>query len=172
MKDMHPADTAPLDIGVVIAPLGNPLAADIMMLAETARQDGYNHILRIAEERSAGINRFERRGESLLGAHDQGRLIAVGGMTVEPSRVDWLRMRRFYVSRQYRGRGIGRRLAEHLLEHARSFTPVVTVHAGSDDAISFWQAMGFQPLTGESYTHTLHLSDGFPAILRLDPFFD
>jgi GNAT superfamily N-acetyltransferase len=158
MKDMRPADIAPLDIGVVIAPFGNPLAGDIVMLAETARQEGYNHILRIAEEWSAGINRFERRGESLLGARDQDLLIAVGGMTVEPSRADWLRMRRFYVSQPYRGRGVGRRLAERLLDHARSFTPVVTVHAGSDDARRFWQAMGFQPLAGETYTHTLRFN--------------
>ncbi len=145
-------------MGVVIAPLGDPLTGDIGLLAEAARQEGYNHILRIAEEWSAGINRFERRGESLLGARDQDRLIAVGGMTVEPSRADWLRMRRFYVSQSYRGKGIGRRLAERLIEHARPFTTVVTVHAGSDDARRFWQAMGFQPLTGESYTHTLRLA--------------
>lgn len=155
---MRPVDIAPFGMGVVIAPLGDPLAGGVMPLAEVARQEGYSHILRIAEEWSSGLNRFERRGESLLGAHDQGQLIAVGGMTLEPTRADWLRMRRFYVSRQYRGGGIGRRLAEHLLEHARSFTSVVTVHAGSDDATSFWQAMGFQPLTGESYTHTLRLT--------------
>lgn len=145
-------------MGVVIAPLGDPLTGDIVQLAEAARQEGYNHILRIAEEWSSGTNRFERRGESLLGAHDQDLLIAVGGMTLEPSRADWLRMRRFYVSQPYRGKGVGRRLAERLLEHARSFTTVVTVHAGSDDARHFWQAMGFQPLTGESYTHTLRLT--------------
>jgi GNAT superfamily N-acetyltransferase len=158
MKEMCPVDIAPLGMSVVITPLRDPLAGGVMPLAEVARQEGYSHILRIAEEWSSGINRFERRGESLLGAHDQGQLIAVGGMTLEPTRPDWLRMRRFYVSRQYRGRGIGRRLAEHLLEHARSFTSVVTVHAGSDDATSFWQAMGFRPLTGESYTHTLRLT--------------
>lgn len=145
-------------LGIVIAPFGKRLASDIGLLAEAARQEGYNHILRIAEEWSAGTNRFERRGESLLGAHDRGRMIGVGGMTVEPTRADWLRMRRFYVSQPYRGRGIGRRLAQRLLEHARAFTPVVTVHAGSDDARRFWQAMGFQPLTGESYTHSLHLA--------------
>ncbi|MBP2562816.1 GNAT superfamily N-acetyltransferase [Neorhizobium galegae] len=144
-------------MGVVIAPLGDPLTGDIVLLAEAARQEGYNHILRIAEEWSSGTNRFERHGESLLGALDQGLLIAVGGMTLEPSRADWLRMRRFYVSQPYRGKGVGRHLAERLIERARSFTPVVTVHAGSDDARRFWQAMGFQPLTGESYTHTLRL---------------
>ena len=153
MKDMSPED-----LNIVIVPFGNRLASGIGPLAEAARQEGYNHILRIAEEWSAGTNRFERPGESLLGAHDQGRMIAVGGMTVEPSRADWLRMRRFYVSQSYRGKGVGRCLAERLIEHARSFTTVVTVHAGSDDACRFWEAMGFQPLTGESYTHTLRLT--------------
>lgn len=157
-EDIGSEELCPEDRGIVIVPFGNRLASDIGLLAEAARQEGYNHILRIAEEWSAGTNRFDRRGESLLGAYDQGRMIAVGGMTVEPSRADWLRMRRFYVSQPYRGRGVGRRLAERLIEHARAFTTVVTVHAGSDDARRFWQAMGFQPLTGESYTHTLRLT--------------
>ncbi|CDZ32005.1 Putative acetyltransferase protein, GNAT family [Neorhizobium galegae bv. officinalis] len=144
-------------VGIVIATLGEPLPADIVSLADAAERGGYAHIRRLVEEWSTATNRFEGRGERLLGAYDGQSLVAVGGMTIEFSRPDWLRMRRFYVLPDYQSRGIGRMLAAQLLDHARAFTTVVTVQAGDGKAGLFWQAMGFRPQVCDTYTHVLEL---------------
>jgi GNAT superfamily N-acetyltransferase len=94
-----------------------------------------------------------RRGERLIAAFAATEIVAVGGVTVEFSRDDWLRMRRFYVLPSYRGRGIGRMLAGDLLAHAKAFADVVTVHVGGTEAALFWEAMGFRSLQQDSYTH-------------------
>ncbi|KAA0698679.1 N-acetyltransferase [Neorhizobium sp. P12A] len=129
------------------------LPDDVTLLASAAEREGYEHIRRLVDEWADGLNRFSRRGERLLVAFEENDVVAIGGLTVEFSRVDWLRMRRFYVLPQYRGRGIGRMIARELLNHAKAFTDRVTVHAGDPDAALFWHAMGFQPMQCESYTH-------------------
>jgi GNAT superfamily N-acetyltransferase len=138
--------------------LCDPLPEDAFRLAEAAEEEGHSHIRRFVDEWVAGSNRFDREGERMLVARAGDALVGVGGLTLEFSRRDWLRMRRFYVLPAYRGQGIGRRLAQDLLGHARAFTGVVTVHAANDEAILFWQAMGFRPLRRESYTHILEFA--------------
>lgn len=139
-------------------PFRDPLPDEIERLAEAAEQEGYPHIRRLVVEWAAGTNRFDRPGEKLLGAYQDGSLVAVGGITTELSCDEWLRMRRFYVLPGFRDRGVARMLAAKLLEHARKHTNTVTVHAGDERAVLFWQAMGFRLLAGERYTHILEFS--------------
>ncbi|MBY3597494.1 GNAT family N-acetyltransferase [Rhizobium bangladeshense] len=126
-------------------------------LARDARQEGYLHIGRLIDEWPVGDIRFARDGERLLGAFAGAALVAVGGMTIEPAMREALRMRRFYVRPGMRGRGVGRMLALALLDHARLFCRCVTVHAGNDGAMKFWDALGFRPVKQDSYTHVLEL---------------
>lgn len=145
-------------MAITIDALCDPLPEAVFRLAEAAEREGHLHIRRFVDEWVAGSNRFDRKGERVLGARADDALAGIGGLTLEFSRGDWLRMRRFYVLPAYRGKGIGRKLAEDLLAHARAFTGVVTVHAANDEAILFWQAMGFRPLRRESYTHILEFA--------------
>jgi GNAT superfamily N-acetyltransferase len=145
------------------------LPQEIADLESEARQEGYLHITRLIDEWSTGDNRFQRDGERLLGAYVDDALAGIGSMTVETAMSGVLRMRRFYVRPATRGRGIGRILALALLDHARSFCTVVTVHAGNDGAAKFWESLGFQPHGRDGYTHLLALqrhSDD-PAALHL-----
>jgi len=137
--------------------LRDRLPPEIAGLASEARREGHLHITRLIDEWSAGDNRFERDGERLLGAYVGEVLAGVGGMAVEAAISGALRMRRFYVHPEMRGRGIGRMLALALLDHARSFCTIVTVHAGNEGAAKFWEALGFQPRGWHGYTHILEL---------------
>ncbi|QJX07183.1 MULTISPECIES: GNAT family N-acetyltransferase [Rhizobium] len=137
--------------------LRDRLPQEIADLESEARQEGYLHITRLIDEWSTGDNRFQRDGERLLGAYVDDALAGIGSMTVETAMSGVLRMRRFYVRPATRGRGIGRILALALLDHARSFCTVVTVHAGNDGAAKFWESLGFQPHGRDGYTHLLAL---------------
>lgn len=119
--------------------------------------EGHLHISRLIDEWAARDNRFDRVGERLLGAYVGEALVGVGGVTVEAAISGALRMRRFYVRPEMRGRGIGRMLALALLDHARSFCTIVTVHAGNEGATKFWESLGFQSNERDGYRHHLAL---------------
>jgi GNAT superfamily N-acetyltransferase len=143
---------------ITIKVLAEPPASELTLLADAAEREGYSHIRRLVEEWENGSNRFDKLGELLLGAFDGTSMVAIGGVTIESSRPDWLRMRRFYVLPDFRGRGVARLLAGRLLTHARRYTPVITVHAGDARAALFWQAIGFRRSAGDTYTHILDLT--------------
>ncbi|MBY5837485.1 GNAT family N-acetyltransferase [Rhizobium leguminosarum] len=133
------------------------LPQEIADLESEARREGHRHVSRLIDEWSIGDNRFQRDGERLLGAYADGELAGIGGMTAETAMSGALRMRRFYIRPAMRGRGIGRMLALALLEHARSCCGIVTVHAGNDGAVRFWESLGFQPHGRDGHTHLLAL---------------
>ncbi|CAK09910.1 GNAT family N-acetyltransferase [Rhizobium johnstonii] len=137
--------------------LRDRLLPEIADLESEARREGHRHVARLIDEWSTGDNRFEHHGEGLLGAYVGDALVGIGGMTVDSAMSGALRMRRFYIHPAMRGRGIGRMLALALLDHARSFCIVVTVHAGNDGAAKFWESLGFQPHGRDGHTHLLAL---------------
>jgi GNAT superfamily N-acetyltransferase len=130
---------------------------EIAALESEARREGYHHLTRLIQEWSAGETRFEHDGERLLGAYIGEVLAGIGGVTVEHEVAGALRMRRFYVHPAMRRHRVGRMLALALLDHARSFCSIVTVHAGNDDAAKFWESLGFQPYGRVGHTHVLAL---------------
>lgn len=118
-----------------------------------ADAEGYRFVQRLLDEWITNANRFEQDGEALLAAYVDETLAAIGGITRDPV-MDALRMRRFYVRGPFRSQGIGRRLAEALLEHPRIIGRVVVVNAGRGSS-SFWEAIGFAPDMRDGHTHIL-----------------
>jgi GNAT superfamily N-acetyltransferase len=106
----------------------NELPADFDTIRAEARAEGYRFLDRLASDWASGAMRFDRPGEALLAASSDEVLTAIGGITIDPIVPDALRMRRFYVRPAFRRTGIGRDIAEALLERARS-VPVVTLNA-------------------------------------------
>ena len=129
------------------------LPPDIDGLGREARRQGYGSIDRLISEWQDGSNRFAGSGECLFAVHSDRQLVGIGGMTREPSDASMMRMRRFYVDAAMRGRGVGRLLAETLLDAVPEGTAGVTVNAGTADAAAFWLRMGFTPEVADGYTH-------------------
>ncbi len=129
------------------------LPTNIEGLQRDARRHGYGSIDRLISEWQEGSNRFARTGECLLAIRSDRRLVGIGGMTIEPADASMMRMRRFYVDAAMRGRGVGRLLAETLLDAVPGGTAGVTVNAGMADAAAFWLRMGFTPEVADGYTH-------------------
>ena len=130
------------------------LPAGFDLLRAEARAEGFRHVDRLADEWKAGTMRFDRQGEVFIAAHLHEDLAGLGGLTIDPSQPDALRMRRFYVRAPFRRAGIGRAIAEDLLAQARAFGRPVTVNAGAGSE-PFWLSLGFVSEVCNGHTHVI-----------------
>jgi GNAT superfamily N-acetyltransferase len=89
-------------------PVIENLPTDFDALRAEAHAEGYRFVERLAKDWEAGATRFDHDGEALLGAHVDGVLAGIGGLTLDPVVLGALRMRRFYVRPSFRRHGIGR----------------------------------------------------------------
>jgi GNAT superfamily N-acetyltransferase len=128
------------------------LPADFDTIRREARAEGHNFLDRLANDWASGAIRFYRYGEALLAAYSDGVLAAIGGITIDPVLPDALRMRRFHVRSAFRRAGIGREIAQVLLERAFRSVRVVTLNAAVD-SVPFWEALGFVPQVLDGHTH-------------------
>jgi GNAT superfamily N-acetyltransferase len=137
---------------VRLQPVVDELPADFDTVRAEARAEGYRFLDRLASDWASGAMRFDRPGEALLAAYSEGVLTAIGGITIDPIVPDALRMRRFYVRSAFRRAGIGREIAQVLLERAFRSVRVVTINAAVD-SVPFWEALGFVPQVLDGHTH-------------------
>ncbi|MFD1192589.1 GNAT family N-acetyltransferase [Phenylobacterium conjunctum] len=122
-------------------------------LREAAASEGYRHMDRLAAEHAAGRSVFVALFGALLG----GELVGIGGLTAEPetTEVPAQRLRRLYVSPQARRQGVASALASALCQEGLDQVSQLTVHAGDARAAAFWEAQGFTPVEGRSWSHEL-----------------
>ena len=123
-------------------------------LQAEAEAEEHRHMSRLAKELSSGSTRFE----ALLAAFGDGKLLGIAALTIEPGETlePALRMRRLYVSQAARRNGVARSLTSALLQEALDQVKLVTVHAGNPSADRFWEAQGFAPIEGQSWSHQLY----------------
>jgi GNAT superfamily N-acetyltransferase len=126
------------------------------LLAE-AREEGYDFIETLVEEWASAENRFDAPGEALCGHLEEGLLVAVGGLNLDPfaGRPDMGRIRRVYVRPAWRNRGIGRALVTALVEQARRNFRCVRLRAENPGAARLYESMGFSPIQSPEATHIL-----------------
>lgn len=134
--------------------IAGALPAGFDALRREARAEGYRFVERLAADWASGETRFDRGGEILLGLWIAGELVGIGGLSVDPVSANALRMRRFYIRTMFRRRGLGRMLAEGLLERARCSGRPVTVNAAAGSE-AFWEALGFRAAPRDGHTHVL-----------------
>lgn len=125
-------------------------------LVAEASGEGVRNMARLADGWAKGA-RFQDDGEALLAAFLAGELAGIGGMSVdaaasEPAR----RLRRFYVRRAVRHRGVATALASALIHEGFDSVGLLTVNAGASKAAApFWEAQGFVADASGPWTHVL-----------------
>lgn len=98
------------------------------------------------EDRDRGlidlVDRFPADRNLMVIAHADGQ--PVGAALAFRSDDGWVKLRTLAVVEPFRGRGIGRRLVEHVEAQAR-LLGVDGVALGTDDAAGFWYHLGYSP---------------------------
>jgi GNAT superfamily N-acetyltransferase len=135
-----------------------PIAGMDELHAE-ALAEGVDFIDTLVSEWATGANRFDRRGEVLCGAVEDGLLVAIGGLTVDPylPSGDVGRIRRVYVRPEWRNGGVGRALVTALIAEARKSFAGVRLRAENAGAGRLYERIGFSPITDPNATHALCL---------------
>jgi GNAT superfamily N-acetyltransferase len=131
-------------------------AAAIEGLLTESEQEGFRFVSRAKEEWLSRANTFSKEGEAFFAVFEKERLLAIGGVNYESARQG--RLRRFYVRREERRRGIGRLLMQHVLAFASRSYSRVGLRCGTDAADRFYRAVGFSRTNSDSgVTHVIEL---------------
>lgn len=131
----------------------------IAPLVIEAAGEGFRFMRRLEDEWQSGANRFQSAGEFMLGAHADGRLIAVGGLNVDPyAAAEGIgRVRHVYVARDARRSGVGAMLVRRIMADATPTFSVLRLRTDTAEAAAFYERLGFQPTTEPAATHIIAL---------------
>jgi ribosomal protein S18 acetylase RimI-like enzyme len=140
--------------------LNNLSHNNITHLVEESKNNGFRFLQRLVEEYKNGSNTFKKPGEALFGVFNKdGKLIAIGGLNVDPFSKDHRigRVRRFHVSIDYRRVGLGSLLLDKIITHAKNHFDILVLHTDTEQADKFYTAYGFSKTN--NYPNSTHLLD-------------
>ena len=138
-------------------------ASDLLGLNDFAKSENIQVVSKLISSWSDSKSFFGDRGEGLWIARttESGEVIGVGGITICPTLPECRRVRRFYISPQWRRCGVATALANQCIERAKSAGVLtVTCHAAASAlAPRFWESIGFEPVADSDITHVMHLAN-------------
>ncbi len=125
-------------------------------LKQESQQEGFRFPQRLEDEWMSGINQFSKPGEGLYKAVVGNEVIAIGGINVDPYANGKAtgRLRRFYVTKKWRGRGVGRKLLAYILAQEPLFFTTITLRTDNPAACVFYEKCGFERVLDDPFvTH-------------------
>ena len=138
-------------------------SSDLLRLNDFAKSENIQVVSKLISSWSDSKSFFGDRGEGLWIARttESGEVIGVGGITICPTLPECRRVRRFYISPQWRRCGVATALANQCIERAKSVGVLtVTCHAAASAmAPRFWESIGFEPVANSDITHVMHLAN-------------
>ena len=136
------------------------LPPGLTLLRTEAAADGFRFLDRLVAEWDSGSNRFDAPGERLLGAFLDDRLVAIGGLNIDPyaDEAGTARLRHVYVLKAERRRGLARMLVRRLLDDAREagFSQVRLL-TDTVAGARFYESLGFSSLRSPHGSHVMPL---------------
>jgi GNAT superfamily N-acetyltransferase len=119
---------------------------DLNQMVKESKEDGFRFLERLVNDYKNGTNNFNMPGESLYGVFNkEDVLIAIGGLNIDPFSNEQKigRLRRFYVSKDYRRNGLGRLLLKKIICDAKNYYKVLVLHTDTEQADKFYNSFGF-----------------------------
>lgn len=134
----------------------------IAPLLKSSLAEGYNLVLRLVENWESGENRFNKPGEALFAAKHEGRILGVGGRSLDPYLDDnkAVRVRHVYVLPDWRGLGVGAALMEKILDVPPGLFTRATLRSLNPVARKFYARLGFEAVDDNPVvTHQMKIEE-------------
>lgn len=135
----------------------NLLNFNLDSLVKQSKEDGFRFVDRLVNDYKNGINTFSHFGEGLFGVfNESGVLIAIGGLNIDPFSNEHFigRLRRFYVSKEYRRNGVGSLLVKRIIDEAKKIYKILVLQTDTEQADKFYTSIGFSK--GNLYPNSTH----------------
>ena len=116
------------------------------LAADDAEADGWRMVSRLIAEWADGTNRFTAPGEhAYVVVAEDGSPAAVGGLNLDPFASDPTvgRVRRLYVARTQRRKGVASALMRRLSSDAAGHFRTLHLRTDNAEASAFYEAIGF-----------------------------
>ncbi len=114
-------------------------------LVQESKEEGFNFLIKLISEYENKINTFNKTGECLYGIFQGEKLIGIGGLNEDPytenNKIG--RVRRFYIAKEYRRKGVGRLLLLRILSDAKKYFNIVVLHTDTEQGDKFYTSSGF-----------------------------
>lgn len=137
------------------------LNIDLTSLLTESQKEGFLFLERLINDYKNGTNTFSKSGEFLYGVFNQeGLIIAIGGINKDPFSTNERigRLRRFYVSKDYRRIGVGRSLVTRILKDSSEHYEGIVLYTDTEHADKFYTSLGFiKDSNSLKSTHSLKL---------------
>jgi GNAT superfamily N-acetyltransferase len=134
---------------------------DVTHLVNESKELGFRFLERLVTDYREGRNTFNQPGEALYGVYNEfNELVAIGGLNIDPNynNLKVGRLRRFYVAKDYRRKGIGSLLLNKIRLDAKRHFETLVLHTDTVQADRFYLAYGFKKnLDDPNSTHYLNL---------------
>jgi len=106
---------------------------------------------RLISDYRDGSNTFSKHGESLWVSEQEGRILAVGGINVDPyyDLPSLGRIRHLYVHPDFRRSGIGRQLIRLIEGSGSEYFEMFQLFTAEVVASRFYEALGYAPVNDQ-----------------------
>ncbi len=111
------------------------------------------------DEWFSGKNRFNRKGELLLGLFAGDNCVGICGLNIDPYADDLHlgRVRHLFVCEAYRRQGFGKLLLTRIIEHASENFYRIRLYTDSEPASCLYENMGFIKSSHYKESHNMDL---------------
>lgn len=132
------------------------LPPSLEILAHEASSEDFHFLFTLIDEWRAGKS-FNKEGELLLGAFDNDKLVGIAGINQDPYLADPSigRVRRFYISKDYRRKGVGKQLLTQIIEHGKTNFTKLTLRTETDRGAAFYEDSGFRKSELKDCSHEM-----------------
>lgn len=129
--------------------------SDFLILETESKIEGFKFLEKMRLEWDSEKNRFNKVGEALYGVFEGDKLVAIGGINLDPyANGDSIgRVRHLYVLKAYRKHGLGTALVKKILEHCSKRFSKVRLRTDTIAASKFYEKFGFKAVSDDSASH-------------------
>jgi GNAT superfamily N-acetyltransferase len=126
--------------------IDNLFNLDLISVIKQSNEEGFRIGERLVYDYKNGTNTFNNFGEALFGVfNNNGEIVAIGGLNRDPfSNKPYIgRVRRFYVNKEYRRKGIGSLLLKNIINEAKKYYKILVLRTNTKQGDSFYTSYGF-----------------------------